>query len=601
MDGIADRLMRYNRLLTPAAYEIARERPVVVDEIIDKLEEGEDLPTIISPGFLRSVVHDVPSDDRSDNRDEDESEEGKNEGPKKGDSSDSPAKPDPSDDPSKGDRVMGIRRDRIVRRQKDKKEKFAAPAVKDGMIKDSRDDLDGRRSELDNRELTRIVGEVRREVKKSVVGEGGGFSFKPLAAEYDSDFQVLFDPASSMGTRGKIEDFTKLFQDRYDSLRKILRSQYHDLSPTEDIGSLRESPDPVRVIGMVQDIRFTRNGHIMAIIEDPTGGVRFLVNKNKRHLFKIQMINDEVVGVVGKYKSGDRGGGIIFADNIFKAGSPETHQRNVSPDKDLIAAFISDIHIGSRMFLEDKWKRMIKWLNGKGSASLPTKMAGRVKYLVIAGDLVDGIGIYPEQEKDLVVSDITKQYEMLAEIISDVPDHITIVAIPGNHDAVRIAEPQPPLPQEYQDMFTNDDMHFLSNPSHFSLSGVNVTAYHGKSLDDLVQLFKDVTYENPLEGMREMLRSRHMSPPYGMRNQMAPENMDHMIMKEVPDIFVSGHVHRYGYSVYRGVQIIQGGTWQSQTPFQKMMNLKPQPAKMSLIELDAVDSQHTWKIRKGST
>ena len=454
-------------------------------------------------------------------------------------------------------------------------------------------------SGLDDMDVSRIVGEVRREVKKSVGGVGP--STKPLAAEYESDFEVLFDPASSMGTRGKIEDFTKLFQDRYRNLRKILRSQYGDLSPTEDIGTLRESPDPVRLVGMVDNIRYTKNGHIMAWIEDPTGTVKFLINKRKEDLFRIHMINDEVIGIVGNYKADSRGGGIVFADQLFKADPPDVHQRKISPDKDMMAAFISDIHIGSRMFLDRKWKRMIRWLKGEQSASLPASMAGRVKYLVIAGDLVDGIGIYPEQDKDLVASDIARQYEMLAQALSDVPDHITVVAIPGNHDAVRIAEPQPPIPQEFQDMFTNSDIHFLSNPSHFSLSGVNVTAYHGKSLDDLVQLFKDVTYENPLEGMREMIRSRHLSPAYGMRNQLAPENMDHMVINEVPDIFVSGHVHRFGYDVYRGVQIIQGGTWQSQTPFQKMMNLKPQPARMSLVELDSADSSHNWTIPKGPT
>jgi DNA polymerase II small subunit len=248
------------------------------------------------------------------------------------------------------------------------------------------------------------------------------------------------------------------------------------------------------------------------------------------------------------------------------------------------------------MFLEKEWKRMTDWLNGEGKGSLSSDMAGRVKYMVIAGDLVDGIGVYPDQEADLVAPDISHQYEMLAEAMSRIPDHITIVMMPGNHDAVRIAEPQPPLPVEYQEMFTNESICFLSNPSFFSLSGVHVAAYHGKSLDDLVQLFQNVSYEDPIPGMVEMLKFRHFSPTYGMRNQLAPELKDHLLIKDIPDILVSGHVHRFGYDTYKGVQMIQAGTWQSQTPYQKMLNFKPQPAKMALVELDRPDKYHVWEI-----
>ena len=59
--------------------------------------------------------------------------------------------------------------------------------------------------------------------------------------------------------------------------------------------------------------------------------------------------------------------------------------------------------------------------------------------------MVDGIGIYPNQERELVVKDIYKQYEMLDDFIEAIPDYMEVIIGPGNHDAVRRGEPQPAM------------------------------------------------------------------------------------------------------------------------------------------------------------
>jgi DNA polymerase II small subunit len=404
------------------------------------------------------------------------------------------------------------------------------------------------------------------------------------ASEAEGDYRLIFDPAEHMGTKGRIEDFHRLFQDRYRTVRDLLRKQHGSLQPLEDIGRLSETEDQVRLIGMVQNVKTTKNGHTMFDLEDPTGSIRVLVSKNKE-IFLLKLADDETVGIVGRFSKDNGGPGIVFADELVRPDIPTAHRRSTCTDPGAIAAFISDIHAGSKHFLHKEWRRMVRWLNGDGGGTLGEDISRRVKYLVVDGDLVDGIGIYPDQQQDLELPDISRQYEMLAELLSGIPSHIHIVMVPGNHDAVRLAEPQPQLPKEYAECFSNENIHFVTNPAFFSLSGVNVTAYHGKSIDDMVQLYKEVTYENPLEGMKEMLRSRHMSLTYGMRNQLSPEEIDMMVLREVPDVFVTGHVHRFGFTDYKGVQLIQAGTWQSQTSFQKMMNFKPQPAKMALLDL----------------
>ena len=41
----------------------------------------------------------------------------------------------------------------------------------------------------------------------------------------------------------------------------------------------------------------------------------------------------------------------------------------------------------------------------------------KVKYLFITGDTIDGVGVYPSQEKDILIKDVNEQYKKLAEFL----------------------------------------------------------------------------------------------------------------------------------------------------------------------------------------
>ena len=65
----------------------------------------------------------------------------------------------------------------------------------------------------------------------------------------------------------------------------------------------------------------------------------------------------------------------------------------------------------------------------------------------VVGDNVDGVGVYPKQEKELEIKDIKEQYRKLAEFLGGIRNSITIIMCPGGlHDAVRLIEPQPKIP-----------------------------------------------------------------------------------------------------------------------------------------------------------
>src|SRR5207253_35834 len=83
----------------------------------------------------------------------------------------------------------------------------------------------------------------------------------------------------------------------------------------------------------------------------------------------------------------------------------------------------------------------------------------------------------------------------------------------------------------------------------------------------LVSAIPGLSYQRPLDGMKAMLRLRHLAPIYGGKTPIAPEAEDHLIIDEIPDIFVTGHVHAVGVDQYRGVVLVNSSTWQAQTPY----------------------------------
>jgi DNA polymerase II small subunit len=238
------------------------------------------------------------------------------------------------------------------------------------------------------------------------------------------------------------------------------------------------------------------------------------------------------------------------------------------------------------MFMESEWNTFIKWINGNIGNSRQREIASKIKYLVLPGDLVDGIGVYPNQEKELSITNIYDQYKALAKQLDLIPDHISLIIQPGNHDAVRPAEPQPAFEKEIQDLFSGKEFVFVGNPCYFSLHKIEILSYHGLSLLDFSTNVQHLNYNQPTEAMKVMLKKRHLAPSYGGYTPLAPEHSDYMIIENVPDIFVTGHVHVARIDSYRGVTLINASSWQAQTLYQKMLNFVPDSAKLPIVNLE---------------
>jgi len=401
------------------------------------------------------------------------------------------------------------------------------------------------------------------------------------AAKIESQLKIEKnrDITGKSTSEGNIENFVDLFRDRYSKLKDVLaqRMILRDSSEIEEVR--RYDNEEVKIIGMVRNIRKSKKGNLVLELEDPTGsilviGTRELKNKDAT------LVDDEVVGVVGTVK-----GEIIIASEIIEPDIPMTKTPK-RVDEEVSVAFLSDIHAGSLLFMEKQFKKFVEWLNLRTTNQ--KDVAETIKYIVVAGDLVDGVGIYPGQEKELAIPDIYKQYNYLAKLLEPIPDYIEVVLSVGNHDAVRRSEPQPAIKELSEELEALPNVHCVGNPCWLQAHGVDILEYHGTSMDALISSVSKLSYNNPERAQVEYLRKRHLSPIYGKREQIAPEEKDYMVIDKVPDIFHCGHVHRNGYAMHRGVRIINSGTWQSRTEFQEQQGHIPTPCKVPILELSGM-------------
>ncbi|NYT01644.1 MAG: DNA-directed DNA polymerase II small subunit [Methanosarcinales archaeon] len=402
------------------------------------------------------------------------------------------------------------------------------------------------------------------------------------AARPLSGVELLCDITGRSTCVGQYSDFVGYFRDRYSKLRDLL-SRRINARPIESLGQNTAGRE-VSLIGMVMEVRTTNKGHRVVELEDPTGMVTVLFQKDSPPFEQsLQVVTDEVLGVVGV----SDGSGRVFARSLIW---PDLQAQNVNLTPCQGGALLlSDLHVGSKYFLEDAWSRFLSWINGE--VDDPSGLAAGVQYLVIAGDVVDGIGVYPGQEGDLAIKDIYEQYATAAQFLKEIPGRIKVVISPGNHDIVRQAEPQPSLPPEIRELFPPSFV-FVGNPAWISLGGATSLVYHGRSIDDLVLKIPGLSYHEPEKAMVEMLRRRHLCPVYGSRVSIAPEVEDHYVIQKPPSILHCGHVHMVGITRYKGVTVVNSGTWQSQTDFQKKMNIQPTPAVVPYVDLA------TMKVRK---
>ena len=132
-----------------------------------------------------------------------------------------------------------------------------------------------------------------------------------------------------------------------------------------------------------------------------------------------------------------------------------------------------------------------------------------------------------------------------------------------------------------------------ANPSYVNIgarknfSGFDVLTYHGFSYPfyaNTVPSLVEKSLNEPDKVMAYLLKNRHLAPTYSSI-QAYPSEKDDMVIKKIPDIFVSGHTHKCAVSYYNNILIISGSGWEEETEYQKRKGNQPDFCKVPMLNL----------------
>ncbi|MEK6945706.1 MAG: metallophosphoesterase [Nanoarchaeota archaeon] len=406
---------------------------------------------------------------------------------------------------------------------------------------------------------------------------------KTISEDDDSKGEVkILSLSGALGKKFGAGDFVNYFRGRFSEMKGFLQDHplLENLVSIDKISGVRHG---ISVIGMVYDKRATKNQNIILDIEDSTGTTKVLINKDKAELLKKA---EEIAldSVIGFKCSGSRE--MLFVNDIIFPEAMLLEKR-----KSLIeeyALFVSDVHYGGKNFMKNNFMRFIEYLNSDDPE------VAKIKYIFFIGDLVAGVGVYPNQERDLTVVDLEDQYTGIAELLGKIPKRITLIVSTGDHEGVRIMEPQPLYDEKHAwALHQMDNVILTENPALTSIgvrkdfSGIKVLSYHGHSYpfyaNSVPRLMKMKAMNYPEKIMEYLLKHRHLAPTHGS-TQYFPNKDAHMI-REIPDIFVSGHTHKSGVTYFNNVLIISCSCWETLTSYQEKMGNLPDHCKVPLVNL----------------
>lgn len=406
---------------------------------------------------------------------------------------------------------------------------------------------------------------------------------------------IIYDSNNSINSGEGVEGYTSLFRSRFNKSLKILSNRpdskrikkisfIKQLFSKSKINSNSQSNEnldnSLLIAGLLMEKRIKKNSYNITI--DDQSGLLEAFAYNEELKKQISLLTLDQMVMIELDNNAKRKNHVI--KNLYSLDIPDRIPNRSHTE--VYSVLISDLHIGSKFFMESEFQMFLNWLN---RTEENRDIVSKIKYICICGDLIDGIGIFPHQDRELLEKDSYSQMEHATNLLSKIPKHMKVFLIPGNHDLGRRALPQPAIPKKYSDkIYSFNNITMLGNPCMIDMEGVKTLMFHGQSLDDTIATIPGLSYSKPAEAMKILLKSRHLSPIYGQRTPIAPEIEDMMVIEQVPDIFHSGHVHVIDVDSYKGTLIVNSGAWQTQTPFQRAMGITPTPGIAIVVNLNTL-------------
>ncbi len=383
----------------------------------------------------------------------------------------------------------------------------------------------------------------------------------------------------------EVKDFVGHFRSRFQQLQRILMQRPELQKNLLSINKVSSERASISLIGIVKEKRITKNKNMIISLEDLTGEIKALVKFGSDVFVKADELQlDDVIGVKA---SGNRD--IVFVHDIFYPDAFLFEKTKFEGEVNV--AFFSDAHCGSDRHLGKSLNKFIDWLGSED------EVAKKIKYIFLVGDTVDGVGIFPNQEDVLRLKSMSEQYELLASYLKRIPKEVTIFLCPGQHDATRVAEPQPIISRKYApQLYELENVQLVTNPTMVKLlegdKEFKVLMYHGASIHVFIDEIKELRMMGaakcPANVIKHLLKRRHLAPMHGVSPSIVyipNAESDPLVISEVPDVITTGEMHRADVATYNGILIITNSCWQAQTPYEEKIGTFPDPCKVPVLNL----------------
>ena len=269
-----------------------------------------------------------------------------------------------------------------------------------------------------------------------------------------NEVKIISDPTSKVTSGEGVKGYNSLFSSRFNKMKRIVSDRPESkMIKSISVVKTTKLENDVYVCGLVTTRNAERN-ITKLVLEDPSGSFEGIIfDEELQKTAGTLLIDQFVMARVASAKNS----GLMIKDLI----SPDIPDQKINKsESEVFAVFLSDLHIGSKYFMEEELVEFVSWI------SSPDPVARKVRFVLIGGDIVDGVGIYPNQNKELVCQTIEEQLEKAEELLDKIPKNVKIIIMPGNHDPGRRALPQPAIPEKYNSgLWERENIEMVGNPA----------------------------------------------------------------------------------------------------------------------------------------
>ncbi|MHA2238786.1 MAG: metallophosphoesterase [Candidatus Hodarchaeales archaeon] len=398
-----------------------------------------------------------------------------------------------------------------------------------------------------------------RDFKKKTVPEKRKFKVE-ISIERDIPFKLPQEP--------NIKAFREIFIQRYHQLSQMILK---NISP--EISIFRRNLHKDRIppsrngilIGMVQDTGVLHTNRFVIFLEDPITGKTtkcVIVQEPPSFPEYRNIIRDTVIGIIGVLPKNFIEGEIkaFWGRDIIR---PSFKNHHFEP-KDIYSRVlcISDIHYGSKNFAGNLFSKLIEYLNGRIQINENSLNPESIDTIIILGNLIEGVKHSRNDVQHDIIESFDNQYQLLSEALRKIPNRIKIIVIPGEKDASQMVIPQPAIDKKVaKSLYSLPNVQNHGNPLRLTINGMKFLIYGGHGYKQIFQDRLKLKSNDLIKGIEDLLEYRHLYPEYGSFISLAPYSKDYLVIDDIPDIVVTGHLHKANHGIYKGIRIVNCGTF----------------------------------------